>query len=152
LVRRRDRLASELSGAAGPRPRGRTRRDVEVDAVAEEFPVEEREEYEDEVVIATTAARTADELKREISVLGDLVSAAQQVRDSADDRKWFELRRLLETAPQLRDGAGDVRKIIVFTEHRDTLDYLVQRTRELLGQRGTVVSIHGALNREQRLS
>jgi superfamily II DNA or RNA helicase len=151
LERRRDRLAKELAGTAGPRPRGRARR-VEVDAVAEEFPVEEREEYEEEVVIATTAARTADELKREITVLGDLVAAARQVRDAAEDRKWSELRRLLETARQLCDEAGDVRKVIVFTEHRDTLDYLVKRTREMLGQRGTVVSIHGALGRAQRLS
>ncbi len=152
LVRRRDRLAKELTGTAGPRPPARARRAIEVDAVAEEFPVEEREEYEDEVVTAATASRTAEELKREIRVLGDLVSAAQQVHDSADDRKWSELRRLLETAPQVRDEAGDVRKIIVFTEHRDTLNYLVKRTRDVLGQRGTVVSIHGALNREQRLS
>jgi hypothetical protein len=152
LERRLERLTKELDGAAGPPPRGRTRPSVEVDAVAEEFPVEEREAFEDEVVIATTAARTPNELKREIQVLGGLVSAAHLVRDSGDDRKWSELRRLLDTTPQVRDEAGELGKIIVFTEHRDTLDYLVVRTKQLLGQRGTVVSIHGALSREQRLS
>jgi superfamily II DNA or RNA helicase len=152
LERRRDHLQRQLEVAARPRSGGRDRRTVEVAAVMEEFPVEEREEYEEEIVSATTAARTPEELRREILVLDDLVSAARHVRDSADDRKWSELRRLLQTAPQVREGDGAIRKIIVFTEHRDTLNYLVMRTRELLGQPGAVVSIHGAMNRGQRLS
>ena len=44
----------------------------------------------------------------------------------------------------------DVRKIIVFTEHRDTLEYLADRIRGLLGRHEAVVTIHGGVRREER--
>ena len=43
-----------------------------------------------------------------------------------------------------------VRKIIVFTEHRDTLEYLADRIRGLLGRHDAVVTIHGGVRREER--
>ena len=43
-----------------------------------------------------------------------------------------------------------VRKIIVFTEHRDTLEYLADRIRGLLGRYDAVVTIHGGVRREER--
>ena len=49
------------------------------------------------------------------------------------------------TAP---GGAG--RKIIIFTEHRDTLEYLVIRIRTLLGRPSAVAFIHGSLKRSER--
>ncbi|HLT09979.1 MAG TPA: DEAD/DEAH box helicase, partial [Micromonosporaceae bacterium] len=152
LERRLAKLTEARAEAKTAGPTRRTRRAIELDAVAEEFPAGEREEVEEELVVATTAARTPEELDREINALKALVAKARAVRDAGTDRKWLELRRLLETSPQVRDDNGDVRKIIVFSEHRDTLDYLVERTRDLLGRRGTVVSIHGGLSREQRLS
>jgi hypothetical protein len=42
---------------------------------------------------------------------------------------------------------GHLRKIIIFTEHRDTLNYLVGRIQELLGRREAVVSIRGEVRR-----
>ena len=45
---------------------------------------------------------------------------------------------------------GSKRKLIVFTEHRDTLQYLVGRVTTLLGKPEAVVSIDGSLNRETR--
>jgi hypothetical protein len=43
-------------------------------------------------------------------------------------------------------------KIIIFTEHRDTLTYLVSEITNLLGKPGAVVSIHGGLSRTERLA
>ena len=43
-----------------------------------------------------------------------------------------------------------VRKIIIFTEHRDTLEYLADRIRGLLGRHDAVVTIHGGVRREER--
>ncbi len=37
------------------------------------------------------------------------------------------------------------RKLIIFTEHRDTLNYLERRVTQLLGRREAVVAIHGAV-------
>ena len=42
------------------------------------------------------------------------------------------------------------RKIIIFTEHRDTLEYLAERIRDLLGRSEAVVTIHGGVRREER--
>src|SRR5207302_1628095 len=41
-------------------------------------------------------------------------------------------------------------KLVIFTEHRDTLNYLAERIRGLLGRPEAVVVIHGALGREDR--
>ncbi|OOK63773.1 helicase domain protein [Mycobacterium kansasii] len=42
------------------------------------------------------------------------------------------------------------RKFIIFTEHRDTLDYLTARIRSLLGKPDAVKSIHGGVRRLER--
>src|SRR5437763_6412732 len=42
------------------------------------------------------------------------------------------------------------RKLIIFSEHRDTLTYLVERLRTLLGRPESVVAIHGQMAREDR--
>ena len=92
----------------------------------DEFSAEEMEEFEEELVDAATAARTVEELDAELLDLADLIKAAARVRASDTDRKWSELRTILEDNTLATSGAGDERrKLIVFTEHRDTLDYLV---------------------------
>lgn len=49
-------------------------------------------------------------------------------------------------------GGHQRHKIIIFTEHRDTLTYLVSEITNLLGKPGAVVSIHGGLSRAERLA
>jgi superfamily II DNA/RNA helicase len=48
------------------------------------------------------------------------------------------------------DAQGHRRKLVIFTEHRDTLNYLQERIKSLLGKREAVVIIHGGLAREER--
>jgi hypothetical protein len=48
------------------------------------------------------------------------------------------------------DVNGSRRKIIIFTEHRDTLNYLVARIRKLLGKDEAVLRIDGSVKREER--
>ena len=50
----------------------------------------------------------------------------------------------------MRDAPGARRKVIIFTEHRDTLDDLVDRLRDHLGRDDAVVTIHGGTEREDR--
>jgi superfamily II DNA or RNA helicase len=111
---------------------------------------EELEELEDDVVDAATAARTIAELDHEIGALTDLIEIARRVRHSGTDRKWAELRSILADHDLTRDGDGNLRKIIIFTEHRDTLNYLVDRIRTLIGRHEAVVAIHGGIRREER--
>ena len=117
----------------------------------DEFSAEELENIEDELVDAATAARTVEELDAELLELRDLIKAAARVRASDTDRKWSELRTILEDNTLAARGGGDERrKLIVFTEHRDTLEYLVRRIRSLLGRPEAVKAIHGGVRRGDR--
>ncbi|MCK9925859.1 SNF2-related protein [Frankia sp. Mgl5] len=107
---------------------------------------------EEEVTDAATAARTREELQAEISTLDHLVGMARRVRSADTDRKWSELRTILRDDLRTRDESGQLGKIILFTEHRDTQSYLVERITALLGETATVEFIHGGLPRERRLA
>jgi len=116
----------------------------------DDLPSGEAEEVESEVADAATAAKTVAELDKEIAILADLEELARRVRHSGTDKKWTELRELLTDNALIRDAAGSIRKIIVFTEHRDTLDYVAERIRGLLGRPEAVLVIHGGIRREER--
>lgn len=113
-------------------------------------PEEEIEEAEEHVVDQASAARTIAELKTEIAILSDLEKLALRVRQSTSDRKWDELSRLLQNQTEMFDAHGHRRKLIVFTEHRDTLNYLRDRIGSLIGKPEAVVTIHGGMGREER--
>jgi len=117
----------------------------------DELSAEEMEEVEEELVDAATAARTVEELDAELLDLRDLIKAAARVRTSDTDRKWSELRTILEDNTLATSGAeNERRKLIVFTEHRDTLEYLAQRIGSLLGRPEAVKAIHGGVRRTDR--
>jgi hypothetical protein len=50
----------------------------------------------------------------------------------------------------MQDESGRQRKIILFSEHRDTLNYLQKRIEGVLGTPDAIVSIHGGTNRDER--
>ena len=154
LERRRARLSERLKEAeflrrAPVAPAGYRLADFE-DFDPDELLASETEELEEEVVDEATAARTTEELKAEIDELGRLERLAGEVLATGEDRKWEELARLLDDTPEMLDEAGRLRKLIVFTEHRDTLEYLVGKLWRRLGRPGAVVSIHGGVRREDR--
>ncbi|MBI3108630.1 MAG: DEAD/DEAH box helicase, partial [Candidatus Rokubacteria bacterium] len=181
LRRRRERLESrlrelellqrggEVAPAVAPAVPTLDAEDVED---LEEAPDNEVQAAEEEILDQATAARTSAELKAEIGTLGRLESLALSVRRSGEDRKWRELSSVLgtiftetalagrvsepEPAPR---GAGAIpkpepsprQKLVLFTEHRDTLTYLEQRVTTLLGRKEAVVIIHGGMGREERM-
>ena len=111
---------------------------------------DEREATEEELVDQATAARTIAELKVEIELLQKLEKIALQVKLSGTDRKWEELSRILQNEAELFDVRGHRRKLVIFTEHKDTLNYLADRIRNLIGKQETVVTISGGSGREER--
>ena len=115
----------------------------------DELDAEETENLEEAVVDAATAAQTVAELDIEIAQLSALVNLAKSVSDSGEDRKWTELRSLLLDEPLLHSDNGP-RKLIIFTEHRDTLNYLTHQIRNVLGRADAVVTIHGGTRRDER--
>ncbi|MDD3553579.1 MAG: helicase-related protein [Deltaproteobacteria bacterium] len=116
----------------------------------EDAPDEEVENTEERVVDLASAAQTIAELRAEIAIIKDLEQMSLRVRQSGTDRKWDELSRLLQNQTEMFDAHGHRRKLIVFTEHRDTLNYLRDRIGSLLGKPEAVVTIHGGMGREER--
>lgn len=117
---------------------------------ADDMAPEDYEEFEEEVVDQATAAQTIAELEAEVFTLGHLEEQAKTLVHSGQDRKWEELRELLQNTPEMRGPDGLQRKLIIFTEHRDTLNYLADRIRGLLGKHEAVTMIHGGVHREDR--
>ena len=174
LRRRRERLQGRLQEVEGLQRQG------EADFVAapavlaldsedfedlEDAPESEIEAQEGEVLDQATAAQTIDELKQEIGTLNALEADAGRVLRGGRDTKWLQLGELLDKlfistlaetpAPY---GAGTIsdpvpspqQKLVIFTEHRDTLNYLHSRIAGRLGREQAVVVIHGGLRREER--
>ncbi|MBN2372090.1 MAG: DUF3883 domain-containing protein, partial [Vicinamibacteria bacterium] len=79
-----------------------------------------------------------------------LEALAYQVRHSGTDKKWEELSSLLQNQGEMFDAHGHRRKLVIFTEHRDTLRYLEDRVRSLLGKPEAVVTIQGSMGRDDR--
>ncbi|HJK78656.1 MAG TPA: helicase-related protein [Methanocorpusculum sp.] len=141
---------SEVMGEYAWRP-GDSECDDDVDDPYDSLTAEEFEEQEERFSDRVTAAQSIEELRKEIGTLKRLEEKAQKLVDSHSDRKWDELSRLLQT-DRMRDEEGMQRKLIIFTEFRDTLTYLVDRVSDLLGSSGEVVAIHGGVDRLKRKS
>jgi superfamily II DNA or RNA helicase len=150
LRRRRERLQARLqemrAGSAGGPPAGL---ELNLDDL-DDAPDIEVEQAEDRVVDQATAARTIAELEAELAILTQLEDLALQVRSSGKDRKWDELSQLLQNEGEMFDAQGHRRKLVIFTEHRDTLNYLEERISTLIGRAEAVVVIHGSMGRDER--
>jgi len=116
----------------------------------EDAPDEEVLEAENQIVDQSTAARTIQELEAEIATLHELETLAHKVRMSGTDRKWTELSNLLQETKEMFDNYGNRRKLVIFTEHLDTLRYITEKIRTLIGKPEAVVNIHGRMLREDR--
>lgn len=116
----------------------------------DEFNAEDTENIEEEIMDAASAAMTVEELDKEIATLGDLVGLATRVRSSEVDHKWIQLRAIIDGERSDDPSKKMVDKLIVFTEHKDTLKYLVDRIRDYLGDDAAVAAIYGGTPRDER--
>ncbi|HPY73771.1 MAG TPA: helicase-related protein, partial [Methanothrix sp.] len=116
----------------------------------EDAPEEELERAEEDVMSRATASQTITELELEIGTLKELEALASKVRASGQDRKWEELSKLLHDNKEMFDAGGHMRKLVIFTEFRDTLNYLSNRIETLLGRADLLVTIYGGMGREMR--
>ncbi len=120
------------------------------DELDEDVSAEEYEWYTEQVVDQASAAETIPELEAEILILKDLEHQALTVVQSGNDKKWEELSCLLQDKPEMFTESGSRRKLIIFTEHKDTLNYLVARIGGMLGNTNAVRTIFGGTNRDAR--
>jgi superfamily II DNA or RNA helicase len=103
---------------------------------------EHHEEFEEEALGGLVAVNLV-ELQAERAEVDALLQQARRLADVGEDSKFEKLRAVL------RDPAFAREKFIVFTEHRDTAEFLVRRL-EGLGFTGQVALIHGGLDYRER--
>ena len=103
---------------------------------------EENEVSEDRLLAGVIAASLTDLVVEREQVV-NLLKLAQKVYDLGAESKFDKLREVL-TNPRF---VGE--KFIVFTEHRDTLTYLVQRLSGM-GFTGQIAQIHGGMYYTER--
>ena len=179
LRRRRERLESQLREMEVIHRGGRPTSQLSMKQGYDPEDVEDLDEApEDEVLAAeeavldqATAAKSIADLRAEIDTLKGLERLALNVRRSGTDTKWRQLASLLSeiftvhgqadrvAEPDVPYGAGPIprpessprQKLVLFTEHRDTLSYLDDRITTLLGRAESTVQIHGGMGREDRL-
>lgn len=150
LARRHDKLTTRIDELSPPQnalplPPAPFADDFDED----DWTAEERDQREQEITDGATAARTVQELKEEIRILATLKNRAKALKDAGDDRKWEELSKLL-LSPDMQPQRDDPRKLIIFTEYRDTLNHLQHKLGGLLGDTTAILPIHGGLPRDQR--
>jgi len=153
LERLEDRLREEKllrRGSATPSTRLSESPDLSQDDLddLDDAPESELEQVEEQIVDQSTAAQTIAELEKEIVELRSLTQEAVRLRRSGKDEKWQRLSETLQL-PEMFDGR-DRRKLVLFTEHRDTLNYLVGKLADGLGNQNSIVAIHGGTPRERR--
>ena len=149
LRRRRKKLDDLLGELENLSPAQRARRLAQLqgrlsDAEQDEDDLDEA--ARDELVDEATAAAELDQLRTELAELADLIARVGRVRKSGRDSKLVALRECLQRSEfdELKDGRG---KLLLFTEHRDTLSYL----REHLDSWGySTCQIHGGMNPRER--
>ena len=156
LKRRREKLDNELAEA---RLIARGKRAAlghddeyvsnEVLGNIDEYGEEDIEAFEDAISTTATTAETIEQLEIEVETLKSLEQQALGVLRSGKDTKWLELNKILDDDLMI-DGDGNRRKLIIFTEARDTLQYLADKIRTRLGKPENVDVIHGGVTREER--
>lgn len=89
----------------------------------EEMEESERERLE-EMLEAISLAENAEQIHEEIDELNKLGEQAKAVEDSQTEAKLFRLKELLQ-----KEGFFDhpEKRLLIFTEFKDTLDYLMAR-------------------------
>jgi len=151
LERRRDRLdeyiaafaSRELTEERLAAEQARLRvRDIEEELTSEEEATEEDQEERDlaeQTAMGATAAVTLAELEAERLQVMELLDLAKRVYDADEEESKFgKLREVIQ------DERFKGEKLLIFTEHRDTMEFLVRRL-EGMGYTGEIARIHGGM-------
>jgi superfamily II DNA or RNA helicase len=150
LHKRANRIEERIDEIEKLPPNERAKRMAElrlIDALDPETdPDDATEEQENAAVEDVVVAESIDRMQVEVTVLRELTRLADETIERDEERKLTALRDCLAKAElaELRDGRG---KLLIFTEHRDTLDYLERHLREWGYD---TCSIHGGLNPRAR--
>jgi hypothetical protein len=110
----------------------------------EDMDERDRWRLEDEAVERLTLAQNMGELETEIEELARLVDLARRTQRTVVETKFEQLRDVIS-----KHIAGTNEKLLVFTESRDTLDFLMRKLADL---GFSVTQIHGGMPLERRIA
>ncbi|MDI6716322.1 MAG: helicase-related protein [Actinomycetota bacterium] len=140
LERRRNRLQELLSGV---KEKGKLdERSFDFETI-EDLSEEDRW-HEEELWETLSVAENSEELQKEIVILDGLIQKAKDIIHGEAELKVRELRKTLDELQSKYPG----HKILIFTESKDTLEYLEKKIKSW-GY--TINTIHGGMNLEARV-
>src|SRR5262249_5885227 len=113
------------------------------DEDADESGERERHEAFEDNALGGVVGLALMDLQHERAEVETLLGQARQLADRGEDSKFEKLREVLRAPDFARE------RLIIFTEHRDTAEFLVRRL-EGLGFTGQVALIHGGLDYRAR--
>lgn len=140
LRRRKERLEKILKGGE---PKDISVDIEEIEDLEEEDRWEKEKEWE-----AISLAANPEELQQEIERIDSLTEKAREIIKNETEVKLKELKKgITEGFNKIQEMQGN-RKILIFTESKDTLDYLV---RKIEGWGYKVNYIHGGMGLDERI-
>ena len=101
----------------------------------------------DEIISDSTVVEELEQLREELQALQQLVKLAEKTIATGNETKLQALKQCLEGAEFDELHSGESGKLLIFTEHRDTLNYLRKNLEEW---KFSVCEIHGGMNVLQR--
>lgn len=112
----------------------------------EDMSEEERWRLE-EIWETLSVSENKEELQKEISTLENLINRAKLIIQGETEIKLSALKDSLDKLSQIYPKLED-KKILIFTESRDTLDYLEKK---IINWGYTINTIHGSMKLEERV-
>lgn len=143
MRKKREEMAKQSTAAAAQAELDRLVAEIASATADDSEPTEdgfESGEHLEEDLMAAVRPKTSALLEEELLRIDRLLELGRQVRE---DAKFTKLRELIESPEYHRE------KVLVFTEHRDTLMYLKGQF-EGMGQTGRVAMIHGGMDAGER--
>jgi len=104
---------------------------------------EEAHERNEADILGAVLASSLTDLETELAQVHTLLALARRVHAAGRESKFEKLRDVLEDPRYQRE------KLLIFTEHRDTLFFLVQRLQGL-GFTDQIAQIHGGMSYQER--
>ena len=146
LERRVERIEVAL---ADPEAYLRKRKAFQAAALPDPDDIEDLDEADlwrlEDRVLEEWLPETVAELEAERQALGPLLTQAQDVEKGKTERKLNELLDVVQREGLAKDQR---KKLLIFTEHKDTLDYLVENLKGDF----EVAQIHGRLKLGERIA
>lgn len=127
------------------RERGRQEDLLDTTSAGDEATGAGREENEDaeDSILAGAIAASLPQLLAEKEQVDRLLDLARELYEEGVDSKLDKLREIVS------DPAREDEKLLIFTEHKDTLEFLINRL-SAMGYAGQIAHIHGGMFHTER--